>query len=1153
MRNVLSRSLKRQVTWSDLAISWSDGLALKGLSLGTGPAPLLKAAVGDTSIVPRIGYEHGSVRVDLDVRIRTVTADLAPGPPTPPKPYKEPLTAIAEVLQKFEKMSWPLPLDLGVKVAIDPVKLAYTDPRSGRTMTLDNLRLRFDMPSLADKPIKAELRGGLTVDGHRLEPLEVTADLQRLVTASRHVQPAGALVAIRASLPGTSLSVQGGLHEPAGFVARTRVDLPRLMTAAGPFLPLTAPKMQGEMILDLQARTDTGHNIHADIALNGSRLVLTGGKLRQGRVGPLDLRVRQKIVSDYQRQQVRFTDGSVAIGTLLTGAWDATVDRPASRDRDLTARLGPVRIDLRQAVDLASPLLPPRFPVKEISGELILRELSARLQGRKNHGVITLAGLGISLPRLRLALAKGGFAADGIDVTVDRATVPLAALKPTQIEAALSYGIRKCAVTGSQPLSVDGLHGVLQLALKDLDLQSRSPRRIAATVDLKQSLDLQRVGLERKLTVDTLHEQLAARITAKESGEIELSLPELKVTAAAVKAVAAGKELKQLPLTADLTAAGIRLPAAKGAPPTVESATCTVKGGDYLLLAAKGGLSNGTPQLATTEGSLKVDLERTLPLAAPFLPKGVTAGGVTTLTWNLVAPVKQQPFAREKNPLRTAKAAQSMIERADISIMLANRAITWPLLNERIKVDDLRTTRPLRLTVPGKGGKIRIDGGIAFAGLSGLPGKGGELPAQSGSLTLLGELADWQMLQLHEELRIHPLGLSQQADATISRIDALMEKSDTITAAALLQRLDATLTTEASAKFPAKLTPVPGGVEVSGEGSTGIRVNLDAGRTLRVRATATTRDFGLRLKDGTTVEGVRADLLLDRTYALAKGEAVGWTPLSLSLVRPAPAQVLSTGGAEIKDRVREDLRGQERDSRKFTIRRIATTSTKTPLELTSLEGDLLLTPEEMGLSFFQAEVLGGTVRLRGLIDLRPEVPAVSASCSFTNLETFLLLPPEIRKQSRKTGQETEITGEVSLEAPLLTGQRELLEGIRMRLNLRKIGPDTLERALFSLDPYERNEQLVAQRKLLRHGRLKNLQASTLDGAFSLEGDVQVEGVDIALPKVERIRLSELPFQKQMAKTLTAVAAARKALDLVRADTLLVGPQGKIELTRRGHE
>ena len=114
----------------------------------------------------------------------------------------------------------------------------------------------------------------------------------------------------------------------------------------------------------------------------------------------------------------------------------------------------------------------------------------------------------------------------------------------------------------------------------------------------------------------------------------------------------------------------------------------------------------------------------------------------------------------------------------------------------------------------------------------------------------------------------------------------------------------------------------------------------------------------------------------------------------------------------------------------------------------------------------------------------------------------------------------------------------------MRLNLRKIGADTLERALFGLDPNERNEQIVAQRKILRHGSLQVLRASVLDGAFSLDGDVNVKGVRIAMPKVERLRLSELRIQKQMAKILAGITALRKVLDLARADTLMVGPAWK---------
>ena len=1152
VQQALSRSLKRPVFWRTLSTSWQNGLLLQGLCLGTGPAPLLKANLGDVAIVPTFAYRDGRLRVDLDLRISSVAADLAPGPPKPPKPYKEPFTSLAEAVQRFQGMDWPLPLDLGVRIRIEPVTVVYFDPKSGRRLTLSNFTTRLDMPSLADQPVRAEVRGDLALDGHRLEGIALTADLQGLVTPGRRLRPAGSQVSLKATLPGSSLTLQGGLESPEGFAALCRLDLPRLMVAAGPLLPPAAPSVQGEVGLDLRARVDAGRNLQAALKLNGSRIALSGGRLRQGRIGPLDLRLGQQFVSHRQREQVRFTAGEAAIGTLMNAAWDATVDRPSRPDRDLTARLGPVRLDLRQALAVAAPLLPPQFPVKELTGELLLKRLDARLQGRANRGEATVGGLGVTLPRLRLALAKGGVALDGAEIAIDRATVPLTAMRPTALDAALSWGVTHAAVTGPQPLRLDRGRGNLQLAVRDLDLKSRSPRRVTGTIDLKQSLELERVNLERKLAVTNLYEQFSSRILARGSGEIEVAQPELKLSAASLQAAAGTRQLMPLPLSALLTAARVRLPAAKGAPLVVDRASLAVSGGDFLKLAATGSVTGTGPQQAATDGTLTLDLGRILPLAAPFLPTGATAGGVSSLAWKLAAPLKPQPLPATKNPLVKARRAAGLIEQGEMTLSLANQGIAWPLASGSVRVNELRTAQPIRLVLPGSSGKITLGGTVTVAGLSGLPGTAGQLPPQSGSLSLNGELTEWRSLRLHEELQLLTLGLVQQADATVSRFDTLLEKPDAITAAALLQRLDGLLSASVAARFPGTPTPLPGGMELSGAANVGVRAELTAGRKLRLKATAATRDFGLRLKNGTVVEGVRADLLIDRTYALAKGEAGEWTPLSASLVRPPPERMVATGAGEIANRVREDLRGQQAGSRRFTIRRIVTAG-KTPLELTALEGDLLFTPEEMGLSFFQTEALGGTLRLRGMLDLRPEVPTVSAACSFSNLETFMLLPPDVRLKSRTTGEETAVTGELSLDAPLATGQREFLEGIRMRLNLRRIGRETLERALFSLDPYERNEQVVAQRKLLRNGSLNWLRAGTLDGSFSLEGEVAVKGITVTLPPVERIRLADLPLKKQLATTLGGVKKLRAALDLVRADTLTVGPDGKISLKRRGNE
>jgi hypothetical protein len=101
----LSTSLKRQVSWSSLVMTWKGGLTLSTLTLGDGPAPLLKTDIEQIDITPTLGRgADGRFGVDLAVRIRSVRAECAPGPPKPPppEPAKDPLTLLAESIQKIQ-------------------------------------------------------------------------------------------------------------------------------------------------------------------------------------------------------------------------------------------------------------------------------------------------------------------------------------------------------------------------------------------------------------------------------------------------------------------------------------------------------------------------------------------------------------------------------------------------------------------------------------------------------------------------------------------------------------------------------------------------------------------------------------------------------------------------------------------------------------------------------------------------------------------------------------------------------------------------------------------------------------------------------------------------------------------------------------------
>ncbi|MDD2853192.1 MAG: hypothetical protein PHY09_15010 [Desulfuromonadaceae bacterium] len=1150
IQKALAASMKRQVEWSNLAMTWSDGLVLSGLKLGDGPAPLLTADIRRLVIIPGISRgTDGHLGVDFVVRIHTVLAQLAPGPPKtpPPPPTKDPLTVLAETIEKMQGLDFPLPLDLRVQVEIAPVQITYRVPAPGKQLQLQDFSCRLAMPSLAAKPVAVEMNGRVVVDGRDMGIVTLTATVSDLVTKARRIHIASALFAVDASAPGTTLSVSGGLSHADGFAARWQLDLPQLLAMAHPFVPATVPILAGTFDLNLKAKADAQRDLHATVTLDGSGLVARGGSLKTKQIGPLDVKLQQQIATSHAEQKVVFPGGSISVPGLIDAEWSASVNRPTAPDRSIEARLGPLRLDLARARAVAAPFLPPDTPVKELTGEIFLRSASLRLNGPENSGELAASGFGISLPYVRIALQKGMLTADTVDLLLENVTCPLTAKQPNSVTAKLRWSIGSAVLSGAEPLILSGARGAIGAVVSNLNLKSSSPRTVAATMALSQSCDLDRVASGTQFVLEHVQEQLSLQAQATERGTVEAKRADFSLTAASLKGSRSGKRFGPLPFSASLTAEDTVLAAEKGARPTVRHAAARVSAGDFFHLTADAALSS----VASTTGSMRLDLQRALPAVARFVPSGLTAGGVVSATWNLAAPLTGMTPADDTHLLRRARSSLERLDKLDIAIKLDDVSATVPSAQGAFRISGLRTAPDLRIVVAKKGESARCAGNVLFSGLSGLTGPAEKFPPQHGSLALSGDLADWSRLRLHEELRIDPLALSHEAELNVSRLDALLNEEQPFNRGTLLKRLDATLFASLDATFSPELKPLLPGINTSGRAAASLRADLTAGRELALRCALNTSDFSAQMANGTTIEGMRSDISFNRIYVFDRSQADSWTPLSRSLVRPEAVSIVNTGAKELVERVHDDLRGDVTGSRSFSIRRVVTMVSGSPLELTALEGDLLLTREKTGINFFQADLLGGTVLASSLFDLKQDVPVFSSAGSFSNLDITYLLPPEAR--SRQADQDAEITGELAITAPLTVEQRTLLEQLHLTLNVRKIGANTIERALFALDPYERNEQVVAQRKILKLGRLKGLRATARDGAFSMEGEAQIKGVAVDLPKVERLRISELPHRQELEKNSTKIAALRGILDLMRADTLVIGSKGELSLQRRMYE
>ena len=173
--------------------------------------------------------------------------------------------------------------------------------------------------------------------------------------------------------------------------------------------------------------------------------------------------------------------------------------------------------------------------------------------------------------------------------------------------------------------------------------------------------------------------------------------------------------------------------------------------------------------------------------------------------------------------------------------------------------------------------------------------------------------------------------------------------------------------------------------------------------------------------------------------------------------------------------------------------------------------------------------------------------SLEADLAFTGIDPSRLFPD---KAAKDLGSQAETAGRVSLSVPLTPDPEALLQRTTLRADITKIGPRTLERMLYALDPDEQNETIVQQRRLMDMGYPRFVRVGLAYGNLNLSGEVEVKGFRLELPRIDRLPVGNLPIRKQLTKALAPVQALTTLLDAVSAGGICrdpAGPPGKLKV------
>ncbi len=1187
---LLAESTGRPAQLRQLRFSWADGLRVQDVRLGEGQLDDARflASLQDLHLnFELLPLLRGDLRLTLALRGLQLRVPQASPPAQPPKPLPD---ALREFFAALRNALAPLPLAQDAHLNIDltdmtvRLEAAPDEKQAGAgALELRHMELHLAAQGLQSAPVTLQAALELApLEANRADaplnaqpvPLRLNASLSKIKDASGRVNPAQAELSASLDTPGLELDMAGSLVTT--LKANLRAKPGQLLNTLRPLLPAPQPELDGSLALGLTlalAKSDqnTAGQLELTLVCKAEGLGLRGGPLGVKAAGPFTFSLTQQAAFDLQAETVRLP-GSLTLAPGGNAHWTASVLGIAEGAPRVNLSLTDTRLALGGQLPALRAFLPQGLSLGQVEVSLQSLELASTLPGPGERPEISASvrGLACSADKIKRRAGGKSLSLEHALLRLDAASLSLPAAAPGRAEASLAAELRGLRQTGPQPLAVRAITlPPLALQIQNLRQDPAALYGLACTAALELQAQAEGIEAKGKIELPTLGAALNVQAELPAAKAVNIALKALDLNAPRLRLPQPGKKALELPLTLHASAPGITL-SGPGLAPSFSELSFSLDLGKALRSAGQASLNGPNGRELRTRGALTLDAHDALVLAtaAALAPPQAKATGSLNLDWNLDAtlPAPAPHAAAAANAGVTKKLSQSLkelafVRQAGAVLSLKGVSLDWPQKHapgktaQTLRLRGLSTPRPLRLTSRDGLAEASLAGSLAFGPMDALPGVGKLARPLRGLLSLNAAQQGGRSAQISQVLHLDGLNLDQNLTLTLDKLDTVLDR-DQDRLAAVLELVDGSISFNMTTGLDAlPASAAAKGIGGSGRLEAGAEARLSGGRSLWLSARLVSPGLNLHVGPELSAEAFTSSLRVSRRFRLSRGllcpgaQAEAALPLSeqvfdlapgLSPQRTAPSaealgQLLRDDRTNVSGAATGVMTGGT-----VSLGRLKTRQGGLPLDLRDLELRLDDSGPVPGLRSFRAGLLGGDIMGSANVRKTSGQYSLNAELAFTGIDPSRLLPD---KAPRDQGEQAEASGRLSLTLPLTADPQELLQRLSLRADFTKIGPRTLERMLYALDPQEQNETIVQQRRLMDIGYPRHLRVQAAYGNLSLSGAVDVKGFQLDLPPVDRLGIANLPLGAQLAKPLAAVPGLIKILDAASGTVICRDPAG----------
>lgn len=1035
-----------------------------------------------------------------------------------------------------------LPMDLSLNIALTKTKASYSDLGTKKSLSVDDLAFHLNIPSLRKEPSRLLLSLDLLINGAPFPDQRLGLIIHPPKDSGREVDMAAMSIDMEGLFPGITLSGKGNpLKE--GFKGDIAVDLPTIQTLLTPFLQETVKELSlaGTLSFKYDIKSDPSfESFIFTTALDLKEGVVGGGPISGGLLGPFSLSLKNQGEYHLKGGDLSLRSGDISLLSHSRLSYRFDLRDGSGPDPLIDLKIEPLHVDLKELYEFLTPILPDDLKTNPpvTFNELSLDAGQISFKGKMGEKPeIFIGEARLSSPAIQGNQPSAPFLVHDFSVSIPKGTVILKERFPETAFVSLGVAFSRVVLSLEKPVVVEAfsLSGV-DLAASGLSPDPASPLGIRGEFHVKNRLSADTIDVQKTILLKAFSQTSDLVCKIAEAPLIRVAVNEFTAAVEQLRPGLPGKDSLH-------TGASLALSIPEAAVTQLVPFQMDISNGelrldldDALTVSARAGLEDFGKTRMETSGRIWADLSQMSKKVNPTLLKGILLSGGVSIDWGLSGRmfsdkeregILERPYAIKEN--------LSFIDQASVSIGLSEMGVDMGLPEkERIQVRSITTGAPLTYLYDGKNGSGRLSGRFLVKEILSLPKDPFRKPL-SFTFEVNGGNQGAESVTLSQKMVVTPLNIRESFTLELMGLDKLLASGMHTPFSDILTHMEGEMAFSVVPSGKADFSAVKGVPSFSGELSIGATARLIPKKSVALSLSAdllgvTARDPGFY-----SLENMNADIRFDKTWGILWEKSdpeVLKHHLSVQVMDPG--MDTSSRNAELSDKMAgflDTMKTGLKPGRTLSFSRFQMEKGAFPFTASGMELDLFFNDGTPAIPYFKIDALGGTLLASASASRKREVVLLNAAVAFSGIDTRKFF---MEKNDARENPETEVSGKAALTLPLVSDMTLLTAGLKMDLFFSHIGKKALEKMLYALDPTESNEQIVAQRKLLRKGTPKWIRLLVEDGALSLTGKILIFNMEEDIPPIERLNISNLSILKAHDQELQGIASAADILNKLSA-------------------